>query len=260
MDEMSSIQIVLWISIAFFVGMLALLEAGRRIGARRIARDSEGARTGVGAVEGAVFGLLGLLLAFTFSTAASRFDARRQQIVEEANAIGTAWLRLNLMPADAQPALRDLFRRYLDSRLETYRLLPDIDAAQAELARSAKLQREIWTPVAAVAETRRDAAITSLIMALNAMFDISTTRLAATRTHQPPVIFVLLFGLGLGCALLAGYGLGGAGGRSWLHMIAFAAVIAAAVYVILDLEYPRLGLIRVESADRVLLELRESMK
>src|SRR5262245_52835786 len=135
---MSSIQFAFWLNIAFFLGMLGLLEVGRRIGARRVASDPEGARTGIGPIDGAVFGLLGLLLAFTFSSAASRFDVRRQLIVQETNAIGTAWLRIDLMPAGAQPELRDLFRRYLDSRLEMYRLLPDLEGAQAAFAQSTK--------------------------------------------------------------------------------------------------------------------------
>ena len=141
------IQLVLqaWLVVGLFFGMLLLLELGRRIGARRLAQDPEGARAGVGAVEGAVYGLLGLLIAFTFSGAAARFDARRQLIVEEANDIGTAYLRLDLLPAEPREQLQEKFRRYVDSRLETYRKLPDIRAAEAELARSAGLQNEIWT-------------------------------------------------------------------------------------------------------------------
>src|SRR5512147_2359963 len=100
-----------------FVGMILLLEFGRRLGQRRQGKDEEGARAGLGAVEGAVFALLGLLIAFTFSGAASRFDARRDLIVTEANAIGTAWLRLDLLSPGAQSELRDLFRKYLDLRL-----------------------------------------------------------------------------------------------------------------------------------------------
>ena len=127
-----------------FVGMLILLEVGRRFGARRLARDPAGARTGVSAVEGALFGLLGLLIAFTFSGAAGRLDARRKLITDEANNIGTAWLRIELLPADARPALRDLFRQYLDSRLLTYEKIPDLPAVEAELAHSIQLQGEIW--------------------------------------------------------------------------------------------------------------------
>jgi hypothetical protein len=81
-------------------------------------------------VEGSVFGLLGLLVAFTFSGASSRFDTRRHLIVEETNAIGTAYLRLDVLPSTVQPALRDSFRRYLDSRLAIYRKLPDAAAAK----------------------------------------------------------------------------------------------------------------------------------
>ena len=79
-------------------------------------------------------------------------------------------------------------------------------------------------------------------------------------THPPSIIFVLLFGLGLGCSLVAGYGMAGSTQRSWIHMIVFAAMTAVTVYVILDVEYPRFGLIRVDAADQVLVELRESMK
>ena len=93
--------------------MLILLEVGRRIGARRLAEDPMGAAAGVGTVEGAVFALFGLLIAFTFSGAAARFDTRRQLIIEETNAIGTAYLRLDLLPVDAQPGLREKFRRYV---------------------------------------------------------------------------------------------------------------------------------------------------
>jgi len=245
-----------------FLGMLLLLETGRRIGIRRAAQDPEGAQRGIGAVEGAIFGLLGLLVAFTFSGAASRFDGRRQLIIEEANDIGTAWLRLDLLPASSAASLRDLFRQYLDSRIESYRKLPDIPAFRVELARSIKLQGEIWT--AAVAACRESgsqpAPMLLLLPALNQMIDITTTRTETTKIHPPAIIFGMLAMLSLAASLLAGYGMAGGKTRNWIHILGFAAVMAVTVYVILDIEYPRLGLIRVESADQVLVELRESMK
>ena len=133
------------LAISMFFAMLLLLELGRRIGHRRLVTDPEGARAGAGAVEGAVFALLGLLMAFTFSGDAARFDARRQLIVEEANAIGTAYLRLDILSPRAQPAVREKFRQYVDTRLEVYRKLPDLSAAQAELVKGAKLGEEIWS-------------------------------------------------------------------------------------------------------------------
>jgi len=245
---------------SLFVGILILLEVGRRIGARRIARDPEGARTGVSAVEGALFGLLGLMIAFTFSGAASRFDGRRKLINEEANAIGTAWLRLDLLSTEAQPEIRDLFRKYLDSRLLTYQKLPDVPAAEAELAHSIELQGEIWKrTVAAVKGAPPGPSGTSVLTALNQMFDIVTTRTMAARTHPPPIVYVMLAALALAAALFAGDGMAGSKKRSTIHILGFAATLALTVYVILDLEYPRFGLIRLDAADRVLVELRQSM-
>ena len=244
-----------------FLGMVVLLETGRRIAIRRLARDPEGARQGLAVVEGAVFSLLGLLLAFTFSGAATRFEGRRHLIVEEANNIGTAYLRIDLLPASAQPALRSLFRQYLDSRLEMYRKLPDFAAAKAELAHSINLQGEIWAnTVAACRDSGSQPAPMLLLPALNAMFDITTTRTEAMKNHPPAIIFVMIGVLSLAAALLAGYGMAGGKSRSWIHIVGFAAVMALTVYVILDIEHPRLGLIRVDGADRVLVELRESMK
>jgi hypothetical protein len=249
-------------TVGLFLGMLLLLEVGRRIGMRRIAQDPEGARAGVGTVDGAVFALLGLLVAFTFSGAAARFDTRRQLIVEETNAIGTAYLRLDLLAPSAQPALRDGFRRYVNSRLEVYRKLPNIAAARQELQRNTQLQREIWDQavVACHAEGSQPAATMLLLPALNAMIDITTTRTMAAQMHPPTIIFVMLFALALAGSLLAGYGMAGGKARSWIHMVGLALAMALAVYVVLDIEFPRLGFIRVDAFDQALVELRDSMK
>ena len=245
-----------------FAGMLLFLEVGRRIGIRRRANDPEGVSAGVGTIDGAVFGLLGLLLAFTFSGAAARFDTRRQLIVEETNDIGTAYLRLDLLPVGAQSALRENFRQYVDARLETYRKLPDMAAATAALTRATKLQGDIWhqAVTACRAEDAAPSATMLLLPALNAMIDITTTRAMAAKTHPPEIVFMMLYGLALAGSLLAGYGMAGAKSRSWVHMLGFAATLAVSIYVILDLEFPRLGLIRVDSFDQALVELRESMK
>src|SRR5215471_3722338 len=131
-----------------FVGVLLFLVLGRRAGQRAIARGGIPSPN-IGSLETAVFALLGLLIAFTFSGALSRFDLRRAQAVDEANAIGTAYMRLDLLPASAQPALRETFRSYVDARIATYRKLPDIDAATREFLRSQQLQSEIWVQAVA---------------------------------------------------------------------------------------------------------------
>jgi hypothetical protein len=244
-----------------FVGVMVLMEVGRRIGLRRLAADIEGARQGVGTVEGAVFGLLGLLIAFTFSGAASRFDDRRHLVVDEAESIGTAWQRLDVLPPDATAKLQELFRQYLDSRLETYRKVPDMDAVAVELNNSARLQQEIWRQaIAATSDATTSPARVLLLPALNQMFDIATSRIEATKMHPPQIVFIMLGGLSLAAGLLAGSGMAGGKSRSWIHMIGFPAVMAVTVYVIMDIEYPRLGLIRIDGADSVLVQLREGMR
>ncbi len=152
----------------------------------------------------------------------------------------------------------------MDSRLETYRKLSaaDVDAAKAELDHSIQLQEAIWSQavIAGQREGAPPAAPMLLLPALNQMFDITTTRTMALRMHPPVVVFVMLFGLALASALLAGHAMGGGKTREWLHMLAFAAVVAITVYVIFDLEYPRLGLIRIDAFDQVLADVRASMK
>ena len=258
---MSHELIVFFFTFGLFLGMLFFLEIGRRAGLRRLREDSGAAGEGVGAIDGAVFALLGLLLAFTFSGASSRFDTRRQLIVEETNDIGTAYLRIDLLPADAQPPLRENFRRYLDARLEVYRKLPDIAGAKESMTKADELQRQIWhqAVVASRSEGAPPSAPILLLPALNAMIDITTTRTMATQMHPPAVVFVMLFGLALAASLLAGFGMTGSKVRSWFHMLGFALAMAIAVYVILDVEYPRLGLIRVDAFDQALVDLRESM-
>jgi hypothetical protein len=247
-------------TILLLAGMIVLLETGRRLGVRRRSTESEGERSSLGAIEGAVFALFGLLMAFTFSGAAMRFNEKRMLIAEEANTIETAYLRLQFVSPEAQPNLRGLFRNYLDSRLSTYRKLPDMAAAEIELVRSKRIQEEIWTE--AIAATRLPGshpAAWLLPVALNKMIDIVTTRTMALQLHPPRVIYALLFGLGLICSLLAGYRMSAGQKRSWLHILGFTVITVIVVYVMLDVEYPRTGLFRLEAADEVLVKLRQGM-
>jgi hypothetical protein len=243
-----------------FAGMILLLELGRRLGRHRHRKDEEGARAGLGAVEGAVFALLGLLIAFTFSGAAARFDTRRQLIVQEGNAIGTAWLRLDLLPASAQPELRDLLRRYLDLRLAAFQKMPDVEAALLEVGKANALQAAIWNKAVAACQDSPNPVRAQLIPALNEMFDIGATHVMTAQMHPPSIIFVMLGVLALMSSLLAGYAMAWGKARSWIHMVGFALIMATTVYVILDLEFPRLGIIRIDAFDRVLVDLRQSMQ
>src|SRR5262245_17909256 len=161
--------------VALFALMLISIQVGRLIGFRRwrhVPKDERGVHPGI---EACVFALMGLLVAFTFYGAASRFDGRRMLIAQEANAIGTAYLRVDLLPADAQPQLREDFRKYLRSRLAVFEKFPDPTEVRGELDRSAALQRELWQHAVAASRGAVPSTQTLLLGAINEMIDITTT-------------------------------------------------------------------------------------
>src|SRR5688572_9591307 len=161
-----------------FAAMLLTFELGRRIGGAQLARDPDGLAKGVGAAEGAVFALLGLLMAFTFAGAASRFEGRRLMIDTEANAIGTAWLRIDVLPSETQPPIREMFKRYTNLRATIYRDAHRISEVKERLATAAALQNQIWKSALAACQLPHAAPQATIVMlpALNQMIDIASTR------------------------------------------------------------------------------------
>lgn len=246
-------------SLLLLAGILICFVVGRRLGVHAARRDPKGFAKGNTAIEGAVYGLFGLLLAFTFSGAATRFDGRRELMGREANAIGTAYLRLDLLPDDVRDDVKKKMRDYLDARIEMFASAADRPVALAAMARAQGLQSEIWA--AAVAATRAPGGPPpiALLPPLNEMIDVTTTQRVSWETHPPKVVFAMLGVLALITALLGGHAMGAATTLHSMHMIVYAIVLAATSYIILDLEYPRLGHIRVDAADQVLVDLRASM-
>ncbi len=244
-------------ALMLFIGMLTMLEVGRFLARRK--RD--GTPDGLNTIEAAVFALFGLLLAFTFSGAATRFQEKRMLVAHEASAIRAAYLRVDLLSQKDQAAVRELFRQYLDSRLETYRKLPDMKLAKDEMAKSDQLQNRIWAAAITSASAPEAPPAISLVLlpALNEMIDMAETRTMALQVHPPAIIFVLLFGLALLCSLLAGFRMGHRPQREWLHILAFVAFTTLVIYTMMDVEYPRFGLIRLVDADQALIHVREGM-
>ena len=249
------------VSLALLVGMLVVSAVGIRLG-KRVHAGEGVAKEGTSTVEAAVFALLGLLLAFTFSGATQRLEVRRQLIVEEVNAVGTAWLRLAVLPEATQSPLRDAFRRYVDARLEGYRSLADEATAVAAFARAEQLRGEIWagTVAAAKGPGTADGTLQLMLPPLNEMFDVVTKRAMALRTHPPQIIYWMLVVLAWTSALFAGYSLGACGSRKRLHIVTFAVAVALTVYVTMDIEHPRRGFVRVDDFDQAMIAMRESMK
>jgi hypothetical protein len=249
-------------ALALGLGIIALLFVGRSVGRRRAAADPDGSHSGLGAVEGAVFGMPGLLIAFTFSGAAGRFDERRMLIVTEVNNIETAWLRIDLLAAEDQVPMRQLFRDYVDARLATYADFRSFERSMAASSEALRHQNAIWK--LAVSSVAKPGAGTSaamlLLPALNEMFDVAELRRRVTGYHPPFVIFLMLATFAMVGALPAGYGMSRGRAVSLTHAVGFALVLASTVYVIVDIEYPRLGFIRVDAADQAMIDLRRGMK
>jgi len=241
--------------------MLLLLETGRRIGKHRMRLDPEHSHSGFGAIEAAVFGLMGLMIAFTFSGAVSRLDQRRMDIIEEANDIGTAYLRIDLLSQAAQPEMRQYFRDYLNARIDVYQKVPDLQAVAEAQNKAELLQKLIWkTSVEDCKKSENNAASMLFLPAVNSMFDISSSRMAIAFVHQPVSVFVILIILALVCSLFAGYGMAIGKSRSWVHFIGFTAAFIISIYIILDMEYPRIGIVNINSMDYLLTGLRDLMK
>ena len=239
------------------IGILLLLEMGRRLGRRGKHDQEEGA--GFGAVEAAVFGLLGLLIAFTFSGAADRFNTRRNLIADEGNAAEAAYMYADMLVPETQRRMREELRQYLDVRIAIYRKLPDIDHSSPELLHSEELRKLIWTEALAARGVSSLESNAPLLPALVRLFEVGNLRIVANQTHAPGMILAVLMVLAFACALLAGYGMSRSKTRSWMHTLGFALILAISVYVILDLEYPRAGLIQLDSYDQILIDARKAM-
>jgi len=253
--------IFIGIALILILGMLICLELGYQAGRRQIARGPKGTRFGTESIVAAVFGLMGLIIAFSFAGGTTRLEQRRQEIIDEANAIGTAYLRLDLLPDTERKALQRLFMEYLDARIGVYMKLPDIKAARAEQARSFELQDEIWKhSLAAVRADGRISTSMLVLPALNAMIDVSSAETIIVTTHSPSILLGLLVVLGFLSSVMAGYALSPNEKRPWLHMLGFGFMIALTIFVIIDLEFPRAGFVRVNRADHVLYELRAQME
>ena len=254
------------IATLFFVSSLILLNYGRQLGLRYMEKKGVGSMSGLPTIEGAVFGLVGLLLAFTITGALQRFDNRRQLIVQEANAITTAYDRLALFQGDArdlQAGLKDYTKARIRALSNTREFLMVVGSSEAPEQRLKihELKDKLWdATVAACPQANYPPACSLALIALSSVFEVARLREGAAEKHPPQIVYIMLFGLGLGGSLLAGFAMAPAGARSEIHMVIFAATLAITLYVVTDMEFPRLGLIRLGGFDHFLVDVYEQMR
>jgi hypothetical protein len=249
------------LGLGLFLGMLGFLELGRRLGREQVRKHGGNARTGVGVVDGVVYSLLGLLVGFSFSGAADRFDARRRLIGDEVNAIGIAWLHISILPPESQPLVRGAFNRYLGALLIADSSATDTSDVFIEPMDVANARRDVWEKsVAACSVPSGERARMLLLPALGNMFASVARERLARRIHPPKIVYVMLGLTALAAALFAGYAFAGSRTRNWMYMVGIAAAVSISAYVILDLEYPRLGVFRVDPLDRVLTDMHSTLR
>jgi hypothetical protein len=241
-----------------FAGMLLLVNLGHRRGLRSAEKYGEGKVRG-NVVDGAIFGLLSLLLAFSFNGALSRLDTHRQLIADEVNAISTTWNRIDLLPEVARSAFRTTMRDYVQSRIDVYdaKLDPHSEAA----TRSARLRHELWRQAMAACPlgTCPAASVSLVVTGLDSMFAFPTKQSLMARMHPPNTVFGALYGLALICSFLVGYDMAGLRTRIWRYAFAFPVAMTGILWVILDVEYPRLGTNRLNELEQLLRSLLASL-
>ena len=235
------------------------VELGFLLGRRTIRSGKEDLEGHVATIEAALLGLLALLLGFGFSMAVNRFDARRAVVVSEANDIGTAYLRADLLPMAHSSEARRLLLEYLDSRIAFFKAGTDVDLSTKALERTLELQRQIWArTVMADREATNPVSSGLFVSAINTLIDVHTERLAALENHVPEVILFLLIFVASATLAITGYRAGLCGVRLVIPRAIVVALIVATLAVIVDLDRPRRGFIKV--SENALLELKASLR
>jgi hypothetical protein len=244
----------LWALLAIVLLLvLVSVEGGYRLG-KRVGRPEQEKDAPLNEMIGATLALLALLLAFTFSLAASRYDTRRQLLLDEANAIGTTWLRAALLP-EGGSEIRSLLRQYVDVRLE---VASTHDLAR-NIRRSEELQAQLWARAAPIARKTPDAIVTGLfVQSLNELIDLHAKRLmASVRSRVPLAIWASLYGVTILSFAVLGYHAGLAGTRRTPAILPVAVTFAIVIWLIADLDRPQEGALTVNR--QALVDVRALM-
>jgi hypothetical protein len=253
---MYNLNSALLIGILFLVSVLAM-EAGYYLGRRAPARSNPAANDHIVAIQAAVLGVLALLLGFTFSLALQRYDRRSEAVVSEANAIGTTYLRTDLLPPSIRDEVQILLRTYLDGRVQESTVsLSKREQRQALLAQSSQDQEVLWRYALQAAEQDKNPVTSGLfIESLNELIDSFDSRNAALDRHVPETVMLLLYGAFLMSWGIVGYASGIAGHRPSFTAYLMVVLVLVVIFIIVDLDRPRRGLIEIDHASLTALQL-----
>ena len=247
-----------------FGSMLLAIEIGLRVGFSAKNSATEASRSHVSAIQSSILGILALLLAFTFSLSLQRFDSRSEAVVNEANAIGTEYVRADLLPAADGAKLRDdaqvALREYLELRVQAS-AVSGIERAEREelLTKTARSQTTLWGFARRAAEANPNPVTSGLfIQSLNEVFDAFGRRVAALDRHVPEMVLLLLYGTFVMAGAIVGFASGAGGHRPSMASYIMIVLMVVLVFIILDLDRPRRGVIEV--SQKSLYDLQAAIK
>lgn len=234
---------------------LLSIETGRRLADYRHQHSAVEKEAPVGGMVGGTLGLLAFILAFTFSLAASRFEARRQILLQEANAIGTCYLRAGLLSEPMRTDAQNLLREYVDVRLEA---TTQPGKLQQGMAKSEELHKRLWAVATAAADKERTAITSLFIQSLNQVIDLHATRvMAGVRSRVPGIIWLVLYLLLILVMVMLGYQSGLAKSRRSIAVFALVIGFSSVLYLIADLDRPGQGLL--QTSQEAMTDLRRTM-
>jgi hypothetical protein len=243
----------LLISGILFASMLIAIEVGYLLGRRNEAHVIESSRTHVSAIQASLLGVLALLLGFTFSLSLQRFDNRSQAVVDEANAIGTTYLRAQLLPATMRGEVQALLRHYIDLRVRAGGISLDKELQRdVIIAQTNKVLDELWGYARRAAEEDgRPMTAGLFIQSVNELIDSYGRRDAALMRHVPELVLFLLYGTFLLTGGVVGYAAGVGGHRPPFVVYILVVLIVVLTFIIVDLDRPRRGLIQVSQSSLI---------
>jgi hypothetical protein len=249
----------LWMVFLLTIALFAIAtEVGVRLGKWAQARGLDSVQSHIGTLESAVLGLLALMLGFTFAMSLSRYDNRKELVLAEADAIGTSYLRAQLLPSPHNEEVPKLLRNYVDVRLKFYGVGVDDDGLREAYEKTEQLHQQIWSHAIALSgEQLRAGPVRLFIESMNEVIDLHAKRSMAMRDHVPSTVFLLLYTVATIGFGFVGFASGLSGHRHLLVTFLLVILISSVISLIADLDRPRRGLIKV--SQQSLIELRQTL-
>jgi hypothetical protein len=244
----------LWIVIFLMAVMFLAAEIGYRVGRWRRAGADDSGKGRFGAVQGSLLGLLALLLAFTFNMSAQRYETRRQLMIDDAASLSSIYQWCRLLPEPQRPEFKELLRQYIDLRTDVSHLQHGLTTEEVarRVVRAEDLHRRMWDLAGKLAQGDPPVkAAENLLPLLNNVLSIQQRRVYAYESRVPGTVIGLLFGAAVTAIVAVGFSGGLSHHRGMLARFMMIILVCGTIYVILDLEQPRRGLIQVSQAPLV---------